>query len=334
MNMNEDKKYFSIKETSFGRYKGHILLNNNTGESIEVIYTHGLTIKSIKMLFNNEKLFDVIHGHASPEELELKPFAFSSTLMIPYVGRIYKGRYKFQSKEYTLPINTNEGHSIHGLLYNKSWSVKSIEDGEKASTSYIYNIHENDFNGYPFNLNVEVKIYFNINGLMILTKATNSGNTPLPIVFGWHPYLRVSNKSINDCYLLASFKKLVHTNVEKIPTGELINISNTKFDFNIAKKLNKIVLDNVFTELRYINGVASIKFYNPEENIGIELWQNETYKYNILYTPSHRKSIAIEPITGAPNAFNIPELGLKILQPNEIIEGVFGIRKLFLKTTK
>jgi len=55
---------------------------------------------------------------------------------------------------------------------------------------------------------------------------------------------------------------------------------------------------------------------------------------NILYTPSHRKSIAIEPITGAPNAFNIPELGLKILQPNEIIEGVFGIRKLFLKMTK
>lgn len=83
--------------------------------------------------------------------------------------------------------------------------------------------------------------------------------------------------------------------------------------------------------MQYINGFASIKFYSLNNNMGIELWQNETYKYNIIYTPSHRKSIAIEPATSAPNAFNMPNLGLKILQPNENIEGIFGIRKFFIK---
>lgn len=327
MNIND----FSLEEFSFGKYKGHRLLNNSTNEFVEIIYTYGLTIKSMKLLFNNGNLCDVIHGHESSEELELKPFAFSGTLMIPYVGRVYKGKYSFQSKEYLLPINTKEGHSIHGLLYNKNWNIKTIKIRKNASVTYSYHIDKKDFKGYPFDLDIEVNFCFNNNGLMILTKAINSGDSPLPIIFGWHPYIKLQDECIDDCYLLASFKKLVCLNEDKIPTGGVIDLKNTEIDFTIPKKLNKITLDDVFTDLQYINGFASIKFYSLNSNIGIELWQNETYKYNIIYTPPHRKSIAIEPVTGAPNAFNMPKLGLKILQPNESIEGVFGLRKILIK---
>jgi len=50
------------------------------------------------------------------------------------------------------------------------------------------------------------------------------------------------------------------------------------------------------------------------------------YKYNFLqvYTPPHRKSIAIEPMTCAPNAFN-NEQGLIILAPFESFSASWGI---------
>lgn len=228
--------------------------------------------KWMRLLFNDENLCDVIHGHENPEELELKPFAFSGVLLIPYVGHIFKGKYSFLSKEYSLPINTKEGHSIHGLLYNKSWNIKAIRIEENTSVTYSYHIDKRNLKGYPFNLDIEVNFCFNNSGIKILTRAINSGDIPLPIAFGWHPYIKLQDEYIDDCFLLASFKKSLCLNEDKIPTGELIDLNNTEIDFTTPRKLNKIVLDNVFTDLQYINGFASIKFYSLNNNMGIELW--------------------------------------------------------------
>jgi len=43
---------------------------------------------------------------------------------------------------------------------------------------------------------------------------------------------------------------------------------------------------------------------NPEKNIEVQFLPDESYPYLQIYTPQHRRSIAIENISGAPNAFN------------------------------
>jgi aldose 1-epimerase len=55
---------------------------------------------------------------------------------------------------------------------------------------------------------------------------------------------------------------------------------------------------------------------NIEKKIQLEIHTDESYPYLQFYTPSHRNSIAIENISGAPNAFN-NGMGFQILIPGE-----------------
>ena len=67
---------------------------------------------------------------------------------------------------------------------------------------------------------------------------------------------------------------------------------------------------------------------NKDMDFGFTIWQETgKYKYNFLqvYTPPHRKSIAIEPMTCAPDAFNNKD-GLIVLGPFESFYAVCGIK--------
>jgi aldose 1-epimerase len=55
---------------------------------------------------------------------------------------------------------------------------------------------------------------------------------------------------------------------------------------------------------------------NKEKNIQVEIHTDESYPYLQIYTPPHRKSIAIENLSSAPDSFN-NELGFKTLMPGE-----------------
>ncbi|MBA4141207.1 MAG: hypothetical protein H0X70_12070, partial [Segetibacter sp.] len=57
-------------------------------------------------------------------------------------------------------------------------------------------------------------------------------------------------------------------------------------------------------------------FRNPKKKIQLEIYPASSYPYLQIFVPNHRKSIAIENLSAAPNAFN-NGIGLKVLQPNE-----------------
>jgi aldose 1-epimerase len=55
---------------------------------------------------------------------------------------------------------------------------------------------------------------------------------------------------------------------------------------------------------------------NPSKKIEIEIHPEKSYPYLQIYIPSHRKTIAIENISGAPDAFN-NGMGFITLEPGE-----------------
>jgi len=323
-------KRFIVKKGQFGKYGTCIMINVSSGERAEIIYGYGLTIHQLKLARLDGSLIDVIHGHENPQALENNPFAFSGTLMIPYVGRVLNATYMFKGKTYHLPINTKNGHAIHGLLYNKSWKINRILESNSFSLiEFEHIIKSSEFRGYPFHLKVDVKMTFDLNGLQIETKAENLGNCDLPLSFGWHPYIRVSTGSINEYFLSFSAEELIVLDeINKVPTGEVIPIKKSSLDFRDLKRIGSLIMDNTFRSLKYERGKAYTKIYNSNMDFGVQLWQDRNFSYLNIYTPKHRKSIAIEPLTGAPNCFNAPEFGLKILHPGEKTEATFGIQKI------
>ena len=75
-------------------------------------------------------------------------------------------------------------------------------------------------------------------------------------------------------------------------------------------------------------GVAVTQVANPARNLKLEVWQEtgpKQFNYLQVYTPKTRQSIAIEPMSCAPDAFNSGK-GLIRLKPDEVIEASFGVR--------
>jgi aldose 1-epimerase len=73
-----------------------------------------------------------------------------------------------------------------------------------------------------------------------------------------------------------------------------------------------------------------VELRRPDDGTALSLWADESYPYLQLFTgdplPSvSRRSLAVEPMTCAPNAFRSGE-GLRVLEPGESMTGTWGIR--------
>jgi aldose 1-epimerase len=94
-----------------------------------------------------------------------------------------------------------------------------------------------------------------------------------------------------------------------IPTGKYI----PEPAFDAPAKLGQRKLDNCFL-LQLREGYPCCVLRNPQNGLSLSFFTDTGYSYLQIYTPDHRKSIAIENLSGAPDCFN-NGMGLMLLPP-------------------
>jgi aldose 1-epimerase len=103
------------------------------------------------------------------------------------------------------------------------------------------------------------------------------------------------------------------------------SVDGTPFDFRTPTQIGSLALDHCFTDLvRDDDGRARVQL-----GTGTTLWADESFGYLMVFTGDGlpdvaRRSLAVEPMTCAPNAFRTGE-GLIRLEPGETHTGVWGI---------
>jgi len=242
--------------------------------------------------------------------------AFSGAQLFPFPNRIKNGKYSMKGQTYQLPINeplTN--NSLHGLIYNKTFELVSIDEyAGIIKLKYDYN-REN--NGYPFHVLIENSYQLSKNSLTIATTIENKSDHTIPVGHGWHPYFVVNNE-INDAYLQIPATKYYLTGKQHIPTGE-VALDNS---FLNATKIGSIDIDKCFKIESNNDIIAQLKY--PNDDMTISLLTNG-YPYLQVYIPPHRNSIALEPQTSIPDAFN-NSIGCIYLEPNKSMDLKFQIK--------
>jgi aldose 1-epimerase len=109
------------------------------------------------------------------------------------------------------------------------------------------------------------------------------------------------------------------------------SVEGTEYDFRQPRAIGDTKLDNAFADLeREEDGRARVELRNPDGASGLSLWLGETYGYLQLFTgdplPSvGRRSLAVEPMTCAPNAFRTGA-GLLVLEPGESTSARWGLQ--------
>jgi aldose 1-epimerase len=318
---------FLISKEDFGSYSLYKLKDNKTGEYVSIIPDLGGSINNL-VLKQNDKLVDIIDGYKSMEDAKENLLtSFKGSNLYPFPNRIEGGKYSF--KEQLLHLNCNfpqENNAIHGLVYDQPFDVISKEDGDFGCTLVLRYIVTKPLPGYPYNNMIEVNYKWNEeNQFVCSTKITNLSDDLMPVGHGWHPYFIAGNTKVDELYIQFPSKEILEVNDKGIPTGK----KDEYISFNELKPLGKTNFDSCFL-LSSEDKEATILIENKKENIKYKIWQeNGVHKYNYLqvYTPPSRESIAFEPMTCSPNAFNTGE-GLIVLAPQERITINWGIKSI------
>jgi len=239
-------------------------------------------------------------------------------LLAPWPNRIEDGSYEFAGTRYQLALDEPErGNAIHGLVRWAEWSVAERSPERAVLEHTLYPTP-----GYPFALDLQVEYELGERGLSVRAEATNVGADPCPYGVGQHPYLAVEADWVDDVELHVPAATVLEANERGLPTGA--SPVPAELDFREARPIGPTVLDHCFTALdRDSDGRARVRVGETT------LWVDESWPYVMVFTGDPlpdvaRRSVAVEPMTCAPNAFNSGD-GLIVLEPGETHSGSWGI---------
>jgi len=296
-----------------------------TGEQFEifdgdrrvVVTEVGATLRSFRVA--GREILDTF----GPEEMS--DFSRGQALL-PFPNRVDGGLYEFDGRRHQLPLTEPErNNAIHGLTRWLSWTPL-----RRTDSSVVLEQRLRPQEGYPFTLALEMEYALSDAGLTVTTTATNAGTAPLPYGAGYHPYLTVGTPLIDAATLRLPAAAYLETDDRLIPTGQK-SVEGTDFDFREEREIGGVQLDTCFTGMiPDEDGHARVVLTNPEEGFAVTVWMDRTHGFIQAYTgdtvleADRRRSIAIEPMTCAPNAFNTGA-GLRVITPGESFTSVWGI---------
>ena len=210
---------------------------------------------------------------------------------------------------------------------------KKIWDSAATETEAVYTteIRESDNPGYPFALRVRVAYSLSGGGLTVSFAIENAGKTPAPVAAGFHPYFTLGPALINVDTLHLPFGGYLEYQ-DLVPTGRVLTVEGTPFDFQQPHPIGGTVLNTCFLQpQRDADGLLRIKLLDSQAQKSVTVWMDAAFNYVVLYSgdplpPDHsRRALAIEPMTCGSDAFNHPEWGLAALAPGETLTGSWGV---------
>jgi aldose 1-epimerase len=300
---------FSISEVSEKGLNLVRLLNEKSGTEVDILPAFGAILHAFRIR-TPESFFNVIDNYESLEQLKSQlNTSYKSSKLSPFPCRLKQARYSFAGKSYEFQNKFPDGSAIHGLLFDKAFSIAEKKAGDESASVKLYYDYKKDDKGYPYDYRCEV-VYtlFADDTLQVETSVSNKSDIAIPIADGWHPYFTLGG-NVNEWLMQFTISAMVESDENLIPTGRLLDYEQ----FRVPMTIGHTFLDNCFV-VKYEQDLPACELFNPFNKLKISFYPDSGYPYLQIYTPPHRKSIAIENLSAAPDSFN-NKIGLTILEP-------------------
>ncbi len=215
-------------------------------------------------------------------------------IMLPYAGRVRNAMYVWEGKQYLLPKNSGE-HSIHGLTRELDWAAEKAGENKGIFTIKL------STSNYPTELFLKLDFEINSSSFSIHIEAENKGSVNGPFMAGMHPYFR-----FKDSWAIESKQNLLRLNFESgfFPDGTITAIKP-----KALSSKGGMPFDNT-----YVTNSTPVLFAGDRRIV----LENNNMPYLVLYNGQFacKESIAAEPMSAAPDAFN-NGIGLVSIPPGE-----------------
>lgn len=220
------------KDIAGKRTNLYVLKNKNNMQV--AITNYGGRIVSIIVPDKNGKFVDVSLGYDEVETFQKEGEPFFGALIGRYGNRIGKAKFTLEGKEYKLDANDGV-NTLHGGkmgFHAQVWDVKAVTE----NTLQLHYTSKDGEGGYPGTLEVDVTYTLtDDNSIDISYQATTDKATPVNLTN--HAYFNLNGEgdsTILDHLLTIKADAITPVDEGLIPTGALMDVTNTPFDFRKA----------------------------------------------------------------------------------------------------
>lgn len=255
-----------------------------------------------------------------------------------YANRVAKGKFKIDNQEYTLPVN-NGPNALHGGIvgFDKVvWTGSKIEKPNLVGVSFKYRSVDGE-EGYPGNLDVVVTYTLDSKGALTIDYSAETDRSTVVNLTN-HTYFNLTGckEDIKGHELTLVADTYTKSDSTLIPTGEIVSVKDTPFDFTSTKRLGddiddlpdgydlNFVLPNPKSELIY---AGTLKEGSSGRIVEVETTQPGIQLYTGFYIPEVKghggsqygkyMGVALE-TQHYPDSPNRPEFPTTQLNPGEI----------------
>lgn len=244
------------------------LINDEGMEVTSIDY--GCIITKVIVPDKNGQRENVVLGFDFVKEYE-KHSPYFGAVVGRFAGRIKDGNFELEGRTYQLERNNN-GHHLHGggKGFDKVIWNSEIKSGENE-TSVVYTYLSSDGEeGYPGNLEMKVTYTLsNSNEFTIFYEAVSDKKTLLNVTN--HSYFNLSGDlkwDILEHELTLKSESFLELDKELIPTGDILSVKGTPFDFKegrcIKDGVNSAHVQNILAGNGYDHPFLLSENHNQE----------------------------------------------------------------------
>ena len=206
------------------------------------------------------------------------------------------------------------GLPIHGLV-NASPHWEVVEAGDARLVARLdFAAHADLVAAFPFPHVLFIEAGLSDGALALATTVEATGNVPVPLSFGYHPYLVLPGVPREDWQVTVPLTERLVLDERMIPTGEMERVE--PFDGRLGER----TFDDGYAGAR-----AGTTFALAGGGRRIELELVAGYAFAQVYAPSSEDAVCFEPMTAPTDALR-SGTGLELVEPGDSRTAAFAIR--------
>ncbi|MGI8457059.1 MAG: aldose 1-epimerase family protein [Propionibacteriaceae bacterium] len=263
----------------------------SAGSAVAVVHELGAALRTVSVAG-----VEVVRGGSETEGIS----GGHGQHLIPWPNRLRDGRYSFEGAVQQLPLSEPARHNAsHGLTRWVPWQLVEHTASSVTQQTTVFTQP-----GWPGVLHALVSTTIAADGLTVEVSATNVGATSVPFGYGAHPYLTVGEQQVDEVTLSVPAGSFLEVDDRLLPTA-VSPVEGTAYDFRSGRPVADTNLDTAMTDLqRDADGRWRVSLALRDRRT--TLWGDASCSWAQVFTggPYRDRSIAVEPMTCGPDAFN------------------------------
>ena len=285
----------------------------------------------------------VINDFANAVKTKEQPFRYGIPILFPWPSNIPNGVFQFEDKVYRLRESDESLTTQHGYAQNTVWRVlRSDCDDTGAWVTCALSSDECPeayTKTYPGKFELEFTWKLTAKGFLMEMQARNTGSAAMPMGLGLHPYFSVplGPKGRRDDVRLHvdATRQWDLSAILKVKPGEKSSaeLFLPEPTFDVSAEGGTPLADTAFNhvlEADFRKNETAATMDDAANGLRLKVTGDRAFGTWVLYSPSDRPVISLEPWTMVPNAFNLASAGVDnggmiTLKPGDTWRGTMGI---------